>query len=389
MQNFEYLSPTKIIFGHEAELKSGKEITNYGKKVLFHFGGGSIKSSGLHDKIIASLKTEAIEFVELGGVMPNPRLSLVQEGIRICREQQIEFILAVGGGSVIDSAKAIGVGVPYQGDVWDFYEGKAIPKESLPVGAVITIAAAGSESSMNSVITNEDGWLKRGLGANITRPKFAILNPELTFTLPSYQTACGAVDIMAHVMERYFTNELNVDLTDRLCEGAMKSVLKNAPLAIEHPDDYNARAEIMWAGTIAHNGFLGVGRVEDWASHQIEHELSGMFDIAHGAGLSIIFPAWMKYVYRQNIARMAQFAVRVFDVDYNFETPENTVLEGIKQLEIFYQRLGLPTRLHELDIKEDVFGELADKCRKSPTGTTGNFMKLNREDIVEILKLAQ
>lgn len=388
MLNFEYLSPTKIIFGHEAELKVGQEVSKYGKKILLHYGGGSIKSSGLYNRIVTSLQAEGIEFIELGGVKPNPRVGLIREGIKICREQGIGFILAVGGGSVIDSAKAMAIGVPYTGDVWDFYDGKALPNKSLPVGVVVTIAAAGSETSMSSVITNEDGWFKRGLNVDVTRPAFAILNPELTYTVSSYQTACGAVDIIAHVMERYFTNAQNVDLTDRLCEATIKSVIKNAPLVLEKPDDYDARAEIMWAAATAHNGYLGVGRSEDWASHQIEHELSARYDLAHGAGLAIIFPAWMKYVYTHDIARFAQFAVRVFGVEYDYGNPERTALEGIKRLEEFYKDLGMPTRLSDIDVKEDVLGELADKCKKSKSGTTGFFVRLNRNDIINIFKLA-
>jgi alcohol dehydrogenase YqhD (iron-dependent ADH family) len=388
MQNFEYFSPTKIIFGKGTEHRVGKETANFGKKVLFHYGCGSIKKSGLYDRIVKSLKSEGIEFIELGGVKPNPRLSLVEEGISICRKEEISFILAVGGGSVIDSAKAIGIGIPYKGNVWDFYTGKTVPKISIPTGVVVTIAAAGSETSKSSVITNEKGWYKRGLNSDITRPKFAILNPELTYTLPNYQTACGAADIMAHVMERYFTNEMHVDLTDRLCEGTLKSVLKYTPHVIQSPNDYNTRAEIMWAAALAHSDFLGVGRLGDWASHRIEHELSGMYDVAHGAGLAAIFPAWMKYVYKQNISRFAQFAVRVFDIEYDFEFPENTALEGIKRLEGFYREIGLPTRLKELNIYGDKLAVMADKCKKTPEGTTGNLVKLNSDDILNILQLA-
>lgn len=388
MQNFDYFSPTKIIFGKGTEYRAGKETAGFGRKVLFHYGYGSIKKSGLYDRIVKSLKSEGLEFIELGGVKPNPRLSLVEEGISICRKEEINFILAVGGGSVIDSAKAIGIGVPYKGDVWDFYSGKALPETSVPTGVVVTIAAAGSETSKSSVITNEKGWYKRGLNSDITRPKFAILNPELTYTLPSYQTACGAADIMAHVMERYFTNEMHVDLTDRLCEGTLKSVIKYAPLTIRQPEDYYARAEIMWAAAIAHSDFLGVGRLGDWASHRIEHELSGIYDVAHGAGLAAIFPAWMKYVYKHNISRFAQFAVRVFDIEFDLEFPEKTALEGIKRLAEFYRDIGLPTRLKELNIKEDKLALMADKCKKTPEGTTGNLVKLNRDDIFNILQLA-
>ena len=269
MRNFEFLSPTKLVFGKDSELQTGAEVKKYSSKILLHYGSGSIKKSGLYDRITQSLKKEGIEYIELSGVQPNPRLSMVREGIKICRENKIGFILAVGGGSVIDSSKAISIGVPYQGDVWDFYAGKALPQESIPIGAVVTIAAAGSETSMSSVITNEDGWYKRGLNHDITRARFAILNPALTATLPPFQTACGVVDIMAHVMERYFTNEKNVDYTDRLCEATLRTVIENGLCAMKDPTDYNARAEIMFTGAIAHNDFLSAGRLGDWGSHLI------------------------------------------------------------------------------------------------------------------------
>lgn len=316
-------------------------------------------------------------------------MSLVKEGIKICRENCIDFILAVGGGSAIDSAKAIGVGVPYSGDVWDFCAGKAEPKESLPVGVVLTIAAAGSEASKSSVITNEDGWYKRGINSNIIRPKFAIMNPEFTFTLPPYQTACGVADIMAHIMERYFTNTLNVELTDRLCEAVLKTVINNAPVVLDELNNYNARAEIMWAGTLAHNDLLSTGRIGDWTSHQIEHELSGIYDIAHGAGLAIVFPAWMRYVYKHNISRFAQFATRVWNVKYSFESPEKTALEGINRLEKFFKEIGLPTTLKEADIPEDRLKEMADKCKMTNGDTVGNFVKLTKDDVLNILMLAK
>ena len=389
MQNFEFLSPTKIIFGKGTENKVGREMKKLGEKVLLHYGGGSIKKSGLYDIIAASLKSEGLEFVELGGVMPNPRLSHVNEGIKFCREQKIDCILAVGGGSVFDSAKTIALGVPYAGDVWDFYDGKAVPKEALPLGVVLTIPASGSEASQSSVVTNENGGLKRGFNTLFNRPTFAIMNPELTFTLPPYQTACGVSDIMAHLMERYFTRVPDVDLTDRLSEAALQTVIANGPVVLEKPDDYAARAEIMWAGTLAHNDLLGTGRVGDFASHWIEHELSAINDVAHGAGLSIIFPAWMKYVYMQGLDRFVQFAVRVWNVGQNFEHPERTALEGIERMKGFFVKMGLPVSLKEIGITPKDFDLIADKCKKSPEGAAGNFVKLYREDIINILKLAE
>jgi len=341
MKNFIFQAPTKIIFGKEGEDSAGKEVKKFGRKVLLHYGQESIKKYGIYDRVMGSLRKEGLEIMELGGVQPNPRLSLVREGITLCRENKVDFILAVGGGSTIDSAKAIGIGAPYKGDVWDFYSGKAKVKEMIPLGVVLTISAAGSEVSGDSVITNEEGWYKKGTGAEVMRPKFSILNPELTFTLDKKQTAIGVTDIMAHIFERYFTQVKNVELTDRLAEAALKTVINNVRISLEKPQDYNSRAEIMWSGSIAHNNLLVTGRTDDWASHMIEHELSAIYDIPHGQGLAIIFPAWMKYVYKSNIERFAQFASRVWNVDIYFDDLEKAALEGIKNLEDFYKEIGL------------------------------------------------
>jgi len=384
MRDFEFLSPTKIIFGRNSEAKVGREVKNYSRKILLHYGKGSIIKTGLYDRVVKSLKEEGIDFIELGGVQPNPRVSLVREGIEICRKNGINFILAIGGGSVIDSSKAIAVGVPYSGDVWDFYAGKMEPKTALPVGVVLTIPAAGSEASKSSVITNEDGWYKRSINTEIIRPRFAIMNPEVTFTLPPYQTACGAADIMAHVMERYFTNDKGVNFTDRLCEATLKTVIYNVPIVLKKPDDYDARAQIMWASTIAHNDLLSTGRTGDWASHGIEHELSGIYDIAHGAGLAIVFPAWMKYVYKHNIERFIQFAINVWNVEPNFESPERIALEGVERLKRFFKDIGLPTSLSEANIGEDRLEEMATKATER--GELGEFVKLKKEDVLNILR---
>ncbi|HOL54628.1 MAG TPA: iron-containing alcohol dehydrogenase [bacterium] len=386
MRDFEFLSPTKIIFGRNSEAKVGREVKNYSRKILLHYGKGSIIRTGLYDRVVKSLKEEGIDFIELGGVQPNPRVSLVREGIEICRKNGINFILAIGGGSVIDSSKAIAVGVPYSGDVWDFYAGKMEPKTALPVGVVLTIPAAGSEASKSSVITNEDGWYKRSINTEIIRPRFAIMNPEVTFTLPPYQTACGAADIMAHVMERYFTNDKGVNFTDRLCEATLKTVIYNVPIVLKKPDDYDARAQIMWASTIAHNDLLSTGRTGDWASHGIEHELSGIYDIAHGAGLAIVFPAWMKYVYKHNIERFIQFAINVWNVEPNFESPERIALEGVERLKRFFKDIGLPTSLSEANIGEDRLEEMATKATER--GELGEFVKLKKEDVLNILRSA-
>ena len=389
MDNFIFQNPTKIIFGKGTEKQVGEEISKFSKKILLHYGGGSIKKTGLYASIIASLKASDIDYVELSGVKPNPRLSLVQEGIKICRAEGINFILAVGGGSVIDSSKAISMGVLYSGDVWDLFLGKAEPKEALAIGTILTIPAAGSESSTGCVITNEDGFYKRAVNSEIIYPRFSILNPELAFTLPKYQAACGSADIMAHLMERYFTNSQHVELTDRLIEATLKTVINNIPQVLEQPDNYEAWSEIMWSGTIAHNNLLNTGRVGDWGSHDIEHELSGIYDVAHGAGLAVIFPAWMNYVYKQDINRFAQFAVRVWNVENSFWSPEKTALEGIKKLKSFFSSLGLPTNLSELGIKDDRLEEMASKATNADTTTVGNFIKLHKADVHSILKLAK
>lgn len=389
MDNFTFYNPTRIIFGRETENQVGQEVSRYSKKILFLYGGASIKKSGLYGKVITSLQKAGVEYTELAGVKPNPRLSLVHEGIKICREKGINFILAVGGGSVIDSAKAIAIGVPYSGEVWDIFTWKVTPKEALPVGTILTIPAAGSEASTASVITNEDGWYKRGYNSDLIYPVFSILNPELAFTLPKYQVACGATDIMAHVMERYFTNTTQVELIDRLCESVLKTIIHNVPLVLEQSDNYDAWAEIMWGGTVAHNNLLNTGRDGDWASHDIEHELSAIYDVAHGAGLAVVFPAWMKYVYQHDLKRFAQYATRVWNVDYDFWSPEQTAREGIRRLENFLQSMGLSTTLKGLSIPEDRLEEMAGKCTNGDRNTVGNFVKLKKADVLNILKLAK
>lgn len=389
MNNFVFKNTTEIIFGKGTEKSIGERVGKYADKVLFCYGGGSIKRSGLYEKVVDSLEKNGVKFVELSGIKPNPRLTHVREGIKLCRENDIKFVLAVGGGSVVDTAKAISVGVPYAKDVWNFYIGKAIAREALPVGVIITIPATGSEASNSSVITKEEGLLKKGMHSEYIRPAFSIMDPELTYTLPKYQTACGAADIMAHVIERYFTNVDHVDLTDRLCEATLKTVINNAGIVLEKPDDYNARAEIMWAGTIAHNDILSTGRIGDWGSHRIEHELSAMYDIAHGAGLSIVMPAWMKYVYKHDMKRFVQFAVRVWNVDLPFENQDEIVLEGIKRLKKFFSEMGLPVSLEDAGIGYDKFEEMADKCTIGGNITVGQFVKLGKQDVVNILELAK
>ncbi|SDD03740.1 iron-containing alcohol dehydrogenase [Halanaerobium congolense] len=386
MQNFTYQNTTKIVFGKGTEEEVGEYTAKHGSKVLLHYGGGSIKKYGTYDKVVKSLEKAGIEYVELGGVEPNPKLSLVHKGIELAKEESVDFILAVGGGSVIDSAKAIAVGYFYDGDVWDFYYNNVEITEALPVGVVLTLPAAGSESSTSSVVTKMDGMYKRSIGTELIRPKFAIMNPEITFTLPDYQTACGAVDIMAHIMERYFTNTDNVEYTDRLSEASLKTIINNTPKVLEDNEDYAARAEIMWVGSNAHNGLLGTGREEDWSSHGMEHELSGIYDVAHGAGLAVVFPAWMEYVYQHDLERFAQFAHRVWDVDPDFKDLEWTAQQGIKKTKEFFSDIGMPVTLAELDIPADRLEEMAEKATEN--GPIGSFVELDTEDVLKIYKSA-
>ncbi len=387
MENFNFYSPTEFVFGKDRENECGKYVKKYGgSRVLVHFGGGSAVRSGLIDRVRKSLLAEGLSVTELGGVKPNPRDTLVYKGIELCRTEKVDFILAVGGGSVIDSAKAIAAGTLYDGDFWDFYCGKYVER-ALPIGVVLTIAAAGSEGSGDSVITKEEGLLKRGTGSDVLRSKFSVLNPALTQTLPAYQTACGATDIMAHVFERYFTNTTEVEVTDRLCEAVLLTMVREAPRAIKEPDNYDARANIMWAGMVAHNGLVGVGRDQDWNSHGIEHELSALYDCAHGAGLAVIMPSWMEFVCDHNINRFCQMATRVFNCEMNFEDPRSTALEGIARFRRFLHDLGMPVNFAELGAKEEDIPILVEKFGLGD-GRTGGFVHLSSEDIASIYRIA-
>ena len=388
MDNFNFYSPTEFVFGKDRENECGAYVKKYGgSKVLVHYGSGSAVKSGLLDRVKASLEQSGIAYVTLGGVQPNPRDTLVYEGVRICKEENVDFILSVGGGSCIDSSKAIALGALYDGDFWDFYSKKRPVERALPVGTVLTIAAAGSEGSGGSVITKEDGMLKRDAGSDFLRPRFSILNPALTQTLPAYQTACGATDIMAHVFERYFTNTKEVEITDRLCEAVLLTMIKETPRALAEPDNYDVRANIMWAGTVAHNDIVGVGRSQDWNSHGIEHELSGLYDCAHGAGLAVIMPAWMEFVYKHDVMRFAQMAVRVFGCEMNFEKPELTALAGIAAFRKFLHEIGMPINFEELGAKEEDIPTLVDKFGVGD-GKTGGFVALSAEDVAEIYRIA-
>ena len=388
MENFNFYSPTEFVFGKDTESQCGKLIKKHGgTRVLVHYGSQSAIKSGLIDRVCRSLAQESIPYFMLGGVQPNPRDTKVYEGISLCLKESIDFILSVGGGSCIDSAKAIAIGVPYEGDFWDFYSDKAVITKALPVGTILTIAAAGSEGSSSSVITKEDGMLKRGTGSDLIRPCFSILNPALTQTLPAYQTACGVTDIMAHVFERYFTNTKDVEVTDRLCEAVLLTMISQTPRVIENPDDYEARANIMWAGTIAHNNIVGVGRSQDWNSHNIEHELSGLYDCAHGAGLAVVMPSWMEYVYKHDVMRFAQMAVRVFGCDMDYFHPEITALNGIHAFRRFLSSIGMPINFTQLGALKKDIPILVDKIGIG-SGKTGGFVSLSAEDIKNILEIA-
>ena len=391
MLNFDYQNRTRIIFGKDEHKNIGKLIKPYANKVLFHFGGQSIKKSGVYENVINSLLESQIDFVELGGVKPNPRLSLVNEGIELCRKEKVDFILAVGGGSVIDSAKAIAIGVPYSGDVWDFYFKDIEIKEAIPVSTILTIPAAGSESSTGTVITNEEKQLKLSCGCELLRPLLSIINPELYFTLPKNQIANGISDMMSHIMERYFTNTSNTDLIDGLCESTLKTIMRNGSIIINDNKNYDAWAEIALSGNIAHNGLLGLGREQDWASHKIEHELSAIYDVAHGAGLSVITPAWMKYVYKENMPMFEQFAINVMGVESGAKSQEEIINEGIEKLKSFYKKLELPTSLKELNIDDSNLDLMAKKSTNFNDGKEvliGGLKKLNWEDVLAIYNLA-
>lgn len=389
MNNFTFYSPTYFAFGRDEEKNAGKLIKRFGgSRVLIHYGGGSVVRSGLLDRVKESLEAEGLYYVELGGVKPNPRSGLVYEGIKLCRREGLNFVLAVGGGSSIDSAKAIAAGVPYDGDFWDFYMGKPV-NSALPIGTVLTIAAAGSEGSPDSVITLEDGMLKRGASGEGLRPKFSILNPELTQTLPAYQTACGITDIMAHLFERYFTPTKDVEVTDRVIEGLLMTMIHEAPRVIADPDCYEARANIMWAGMLAHNNCCGVGRVQDWSSHNIEHELSAVYDCAHGAGLAVVFPAWMTYNMHHDVMRFAQVANRVWGCQMDYANPESTAKAGIAAFRAFLKSIGMPCNFAELGADEKDIPHMAHLCcwGNGGTGEIGGFAKLNEEDVANIYRL--
>ena len=394
MKDFNYYAPTEVVFGEHSEEQVAALVKKYGgTKVLVHYGGKSAERSGLLDKICGLLTEGGVPYVKLGGVVPNPRLSLAKKGIELCRQEGVDFILAIGGGSVIDSSKCIAYGVCMEDDVWDLYLGKVeAPKTMLPVACVLTIPAAGSEMSEASVITNEDGDVKVGYSSNMSRPKFAIMNPRRTMTLPPYQTAAGVTDMMMHTMERYFTKDDDMDLTTDVAEAMLRSI-KNAVFAVlKNPEDYRYRAQIMWGGSLMHNGLTGCGVQDDWATHQLEHELSGMFDVTHGAGLAAIWPSWARYVMHENLSRFVRFAVNVMDVPNDFTDPEGTALKGIEAMERFYHAIGMPINIKELigkDITDEEIKEMTRKCSRDYQRTCGALKVLKAEDMEAIYQMAR
>ena len=389
MNNFVFYSPTEFVFGKATEMQVGALARKHGaRKVMIVYGGGSVVRSGLLDGVKQSLQEAGIEYCLMGGVQPNPVDTKVYEGIEFCRCEQADMLLPVGGGSVIDTAKAIAAGVLYEGDFWDFYIGKAKVTKALKVAVVLTIPAAGSEGSGNTVITKLDGLQKLSLRVpEVLRPVFSIMNPELTYTLPPFQTACGVADMMAHIMERYFTNTQEVEIGDRLCEGTLMAIINEAPKVMRNPEDYGARANLMWAGMIAHNGTCGVGCEEDWASHFLEHEISAIYGVTHGAGLSVIFPAWMTWMVEHNVGKIAQYAVRVWGVPES-EDKKAVALEGIGKLKAFFSSLGLPVTFKELGVENPDVDRLADSLHRNKGELVGNYVKLTKLDSKEIYRLA-
>ena len=393
IKDFNFYAPTRVVFGKSSEEKIAELVMAYQpQKVLIHYGGGSAERSGLLDVVRNQLRQAGLDFVELGGVVPNPLLSKVQEGIALCKKENVDFILAVGGGSVIDSAKAIGYGVKYDGDVWDFWAGKSAPKECMPIGVVLTIPAAGSEMSSSCVITKDEGLIKRGINSDLCRCKFVVMNPERTYTLPPYQTAAGATDIMMHTMERYFSKYEDMTLTDAIAEALLRTVKDAALVVMEHPEDYRNRAQIMWAGSLAHNDLTECGMEKDFATHRLEHELSALFGVTHGAGLAAIWPSWARYVKDKHLSRFVQFAVNVMGIENDFAHPDETAEKGIRAIEEFYRKIGMPTNIRELlgrEITADEIEEMVNKCSRGGTITLGAMEVLDTQAMRTIYEMAK
>ena len=392
MNNFEFYTPTRMIFGRGTHLQVGTIVKEYGfKKVLVHFGGASAKKTGLLDTVCSALEAEGIGYVQLGGVQANPTLSMAKKGIELCLAEKVDFVLAVGGGSVIDSAKCIADGAGSPGaDVWKFFTKEAAPSGALPVGTILTLSASGSEMSASCVITNEENGLKRGFNSTTHRPLFSICNPELTYTVNRFQTGCGTVDIMMHTLERYMGGTTKeTPLTDRIAEGLLKSVAEAGAVADQDPENYEARATLMWAGSLSHNDLTSAGRAFMMQVHQMEHELSGMYpQIAHGAGLSALWPSWARYVCAAWPERFAQYAVRVWNLEMNFENPMETALAGIKVTEDYFKSLDMPTNIRDLGVEPEKIDEMAEKCTNFGTRTLPGIKELGKTEMMEIYRMA-
>ncbi|WP_159887939.1 iron-containing alcohol dehydrogenase [Paenibacillus puerhi] len=386
MNSFAFYNPTRILFGAGMVDKLGEQLASVGSKtVLLVYGGGSIKKSGLYDRVLRQLEQAGVSAVELPGIEPNPRVTTVRKGIELCRAHQVDFILAVGGGSVLDAAKAVAVGVPYEGDVWDFLMRKAEIRSALPLGTILTLSATGSEMNGNSVITNWEENLKKSFGSIHAYPKFSILDPTLTYSVPANQTVNGIVDTMSHVFEQYFSLTENTPLQERLCESILKTVIENGEKALAEPDNYEARANLMLCSTYALNGgMISVGMEQDWATHMIEHEVSALYDIAHAAGLAVLFPNWMSYVHGERLDRFVQYAVRVWDIDPDGKSDEEVARAGIEATRNYFTRIGAPSRLGELNIGSEQLERMAEETVRF--GPVGSFRKLQAGDVLEILK---
>lgn len=394
MKDFKFYAPTKVLFGKNTECRVAELIKEFGgTKVLLHYGGKSAEKSGLLGEVEQYLQEAGISYVKLGGVVPNPRVSKVREGIEICKKEGVDFLLAVGGGSVIDSCKAISAGRYFEGDVWDLYLHKAHATQYMPIGCILTIPAAGSEMSDGSVITNEEGWLKKDYCVDEFRLKFAIMNPERTFTLPAWQTACGVTDMMMHTFERYFSKDDDMEVTNTIAEALLRTIMAEAPKALANPEDYSSRAQIMWAGTLAHNDLTGCGTTGDWATHNLEHELSGMFDVSHGAGLAALWGSWARYTRSENMKRFARFAVNVMGVEPGAGSTDEALAEaGIQAMERFFTSIGMPVSIHELigrEITDEEIHEMALKCSNGGSGTIGGLKELSCADMEAIYKMAK
>ena len=387
MNSFNFYSPTAVHFGRDGTGKIGSAIRELGgSKVLLHYGSERVRKNGLMDKVVASLETEGLKYVMMGGAVPNPRVSLVREGAELARREKVDFIFAVGGGSVIDSAKAIAIATLSECDIWDIYLGKAKPKRALPIGNVLTIAAAGSETSDSAVLTNEDGWIKMGYHSPFIRPKFTIMDPEMLYTLPPYQTAAGIVDIMMHTMDRYFSPGSS-EMTDAIAEQLLRVTMRYGKLCMEQPENYKARSEVMWAGSLSHNDLTGLGRKPDFAVHKLGHELSGMYDVAHGASLSAVWGSWARYVYKSDVMRFVRYAVNVLDIPMDFECPENTALEAIRRTEEYFASIDMPITITGVVGKEVTDANIEDmsqKCSKGGSGTIGSLKVLGKADMIKI-----